>query len=121
MFNMDVQDIQDLLIVTFLSVQFSQTGFLLNRPRFCAQILCCCVHSYPKTLPILSILCIHVDYTILVVNVPSLSMVASTVSPACSHLGESIPAATPGGLPLVITSPGYRPMWDHQETSSAVL
>ena len=28
MFNMDVQDIQDLLIVTFLSVQFSQTGFL---------------------------------------------------------------------------------------------
>ena len=58
---------------------------------------------------------------ILVVSVPSFAMVASTVSPGCSHLGESMPAATPGGEPLVMTSPGYRPMWDHQETSSAVL
>jgi hypothetical protein len=59
--------------------------------------------------------------TMCVVRVPSFSMLASTRSPGFSHSGTAMPAATPGGLPLVMMSPGSSVVFDHQETSSAVL
>ena len=46
---------------------------------------------------------------------------ASIRSPALSQLRTFIPEMTPGGLPVVITSPGSRVMFDHQATSSAML
>lgn len=41
---------------------------------------------------------------------PSPSMPRRISSPACSHLGGFIPSATPGGVPVVTTSPGSSTM-----------
>jgi len=48
-------------------------------------------------------------------------MVASMRSPGSSHFGGDIAAATPAGLPDVITSPGSSVMFDHHATRSRIL